>query len=103
MPAEWHYHAEGVYFNERENEPGVNVMPEGYPQDKTPKFWMYHPEFVRAVRQGLSDLVKMEYFPADPDLLTLVGSAADSMSLINAAKVLDGVLRALGAGRNEGM
>ncbi|MGF1483327.1 MAG: 5'-methylthioadenosine/S-adenosylhomocysteine nucleosidase [Opitutales bacterium] len=83
IPAEWLYHAEGAYFNEDPDNPGEYLFPEGY-SVAAPNFGMHHPDYVRALRKGLTQPVLKPSFNADPDLLELARTVTAELEMENA-------------------
>ncbi|MGF1448374.1 MAG: 5'-methylthioadenosine/S-adenosylhomocysteine nucleosidase [Opitutales bacterium] len=83
IPAEWHYHAEGAYFNEDPENPGEFIRPETF-RDIGPNFGMHHPRPVRAVRKGLTERIVKPTFSADADLLELSRVVTAELEMDNA-------------------
>ena len=86
VPAQWHHHAKGAYFNEDRERPGAYLYPEGSAvRFSRGHFGFHHPTAVSVIRDGLAESVSMEFFRADDSLLNLAEKAAATVELRNAS------------------
>jgi adenosylhomocysteine nucleosidase len=95
VPARWAYHAQGGYFNARED--GSLVLPSWRAPGSQEPFGMFLPSAVRVARDGQPEPVSKPWFMADADLLALAERVGAEAGLKN-AHGKDAVIKVGGAG-----
>lgn len=102
IPKKWYYHAEGAYYNPKEEKTEeVYIMPREFEYEYPyGNFGMFFPSFVRTTRGGMTEVIEKRYFAADADLLAKTKQVTENLQkgtetqLINAmgkpAKILIG-------------
>lgn len=95
VPARWAYHAQGGYFNARED--GSLVLPSWRSPGPHEPFGMSAPAAVRVARDGQPEPVEKPWFMADADLLALAERVGAAAGLKN-AHGKDAVIKVGGAG-----
>lgn len=76
IPANWYYHAEAAYFNQKSD--GTYEIA-SYFKPKYPNFGMIFPDDVTVIREGMKEPMRKAAFPADAKLLRLARKAAKNM------------------------
>lgn len=78
IPAQWFYHAEAAYFNQKADGSGYEIA-EYFGKPKYPNFGMIFPDVVQVIRRGMNEHRDQASFPADPHLLTVARRAARTL------------------------